>query len=220
MCTLKKLAALIIGIAILLGCYSAVAEESPLDKIQMTREEMRVIYDELNELLNDPSSPIYADFKDYSVEAVEKYEKDCTKKIAKKYNLSEEEVNTIFSYGALGKLFESDQEYTLSYGELLQTTVTGTTLVIKAKIEPQLTKKITIKQNYYNVCDIITDQGGDAFTEIQYWAVADMTDGSEGKVISFTLDDWVIKMIAEKKIYPAMLEDYAKDLYILPSLKK
>ena len=76
MCTLKKLAALIIGIAILLGCYSAVAEESPLDKIQITREEMRVIYDELNELLNDPSSPIYADFKDYSVEAVEKYEKD------------------------------------------------------------------------------------------------------------------------------------------------
>ena len=134
--------------------------------------------------------------------------------------LSEEEVNTIFSYGALGKLFESDQEYTLRYGELLQTTVNGTTLVIKAKIEPQLTNKLTIKQNYYNVCDIITDQGGDAFTEIQYWAVADMTDGSEGKVISFTLDDWVIEMIAKKKIYPAMLEDYAQDLYILPSLKK
>ena len=218
--TVKNLAALIMVIAILLGCYSAEAEESPLDKIQMTKEEMRIVYDELNELLNDPASPIYADFKDYSVEAVEKYEEDCTKKIAEKYNLSEEEVNTIFSYGALGKLFESDQEYTLRYGELLQTTVNGTTLVIKAKIEPQLTNKLTIKQNYYNVCDIITDQGGDAFTEIQYWAVADMTDGSEGKVISFTLDDWVIEMIAKKKIYPAMLEDYAKDLYILPSLKK
>lgn len=218
--TVKKLAALIMMIAVLFGCYSSLAEGSPLDEIPMTKEEMRIVYDELNELLNDSASPIYAELKDYSVEAVEKYEEDCTKKIAKKYNLSEEEVNTIFSYGALGELFESDQEYTLRYGELLQTTVNGTTLVIKAKIEPQLTKKITIKQNYYNVCDIITDQGGDAFTEIQYWAVADMTDGSEGKVISFTLDDWVIEMIAEKKIYPAMLEDYAQDLYILPSLKK
>lgn len=216
----KKLMAVIVMIAVLLGCYTVMAEENSLDQIQMTKEEMRKIYDELNELYNDPQSPAYADYKDYSAEAVEKYEEECTKKIAKKYGLSEEDVTTIFSYGALGKLVEDEkQEYTLMFGELLQTTVNGTTLVIKAKIQPSINNKMTIRQNYHNVCNIITNQGGDEFSEIQYWAVADMTDGSEGKVISFTLDKKLIEMISQKQVYPLSLEKYVKDLYILPSLR-
>ena len=60
--------------------------------------------------------------------------------------------------------------------------VDGTTLVIKAKIESLLSNELTIKQNYHNVADIVQNQNGTDFECIDYWAVADMRDGSESKV--------------------------------------
>lgn len=78
---------------------------------------------------------------------------------------------------------------------------------------------MTISQNYYNACDIIRNQGGDEFTEIQYWAVADMTDGTEGKVLSFTVPKYVIDMISSGGFADNTLGEYAEDLWILPSLQ-
>lgn len=94
----------------------------------------------------------------------------------------------------------------------------GNTLVIKVKIEPNLTNEMTISQNYHNVIDIVKDQKCDSYDSIDYWAVADMTDGSEGKVISFTLDKSVINGIKEGNIVATTLKDYLTDLWILPSL--
>ncbi|WP_455796643.1 hypothetical protein [Clostridium butyricum] len=85
-------------------------------------------------------------------------------------------------------------------------------IVIKAKIQPNLTDNMTIKQNGFNMEDFILNKGGDKYNEIQYWAVADMEDGTESKVISFTLDKEMITSIKEKKIVGNDIVDKAKDV--------
>ena len=67
--------------------------------------------------------------------------------------------------------------------------------------------------------DIVQNQGADVFWEIQYWAVADMTDGSEGKVIQFTAGRELIRHIKEDGFLGGMIADYVEDLWILPSLQ-
>lgn len=108
----------------------------------------------------------------------------------------------------------------LKYGKLISINEDEARVVIKAKITPSFSNSSTIEQNYYTVCDLITSQGFDIFNEIQYWAVADMTNGSESKVISFTISKKVIDQIAEEKVLPLYLADYLDDLWILPSLLK
>lgn len=107
----------------------------------------------------------------------------------------------------------------LKFGELLDVTTNNDILIIKAKISPSYNNKATINQNGFNVEDIILNQGGDAFNEIQYWAVADMTDGSESKVISFTLTKDQITSVKNKQLVGNQIVDKATDVWILPSLQ-
>lgn len=107
----------------------------------------------------------------------------------------------------------------LKFGELLDVTTNNDILIIKAKISPSYSNKATINQNGFNVEDIILNQGGDAFNEIQYWAVADMTDGSESKVISFTLTKDQITSVKNKQLVGNQIVDKATDVWILPSLQ-
>ena len=117
----------------------------------------------------------------------------------------------------IGKLDTGNLE--LKFGELLDVTYGGDgVVVVKAKITPNLTNKMTIQQNYHSICELITDHGFDSCRELQYWAVADMADGSEGKVISFTLDSDTILGVANQTILPINLDGYLQDLWILPSL--
>lgn len=113
----------------------------------------------------------------------------------------------------------SSSSISLRYGKLLSKTVNGSTLVIKAKIEPSYNNKATVDQNYYNIENIIKKQGGDKYTEIQYWAVADMTNGSEQKVISFTVSEAVIKKIVNDQIVANQMGNYVDDLFIHASLR-
>ena len=114
---------------------------------------------------------------------------------------------------------EHYRTYSLKYGELLSVNNSvGSTAVIKAKIKPSLTNKLTINQNYYNVCDLIQNQGLDVFQEIQYWAVADLDSGREGKVISFTVPKTVIDRVAKGNFPENKMGDYVQDLWVLPSL--
>ncbi len=110
-----------------------------------------------------------------------------------------------------------EQTYKLNTGEILDVNENDDALIIKAKINSQATNKLTINQNYHNAVSIIKS-GGDKFKEIQYWAVADMRDGSEGKVISFTVPENVIQGIANGNIVATQLPDLVTDLWILPSL--
>lgn len=118
---------------------------------------------------------------------------------------------------------ESDEAktYTILHGQLESVYVNDadSIAVVKAKIEPNLTNRMTILQNYYNVCDLIKNQGLDSFSEVQYWAVADMTSGDESKVISFDVSKSTIDGIVSGTVLPNELEDYVDNLWILPSLK-
>lgn len=107
----------------------------------------------------------------------------------------------------------------LKFGELLDATTNDGILIIKAKISPSYSNKATITQNGFNVEDIILNQGGDSFDEIQYWAVADMTDGSESKVISFTLTKDHINSVKNEQLFGNEIVDKAIDVWILPSLQ-
>lgn len=113
---------------------------------------------------------------------------------------------------------ETESKYKLKTGELLDVKEIDNVLIIKAKITSQLTNKLTIAQNYHNVEDIIKNQGGDEFSEIQYWAVADMSNGEESKVISFTVSSEVIEGTSLGDIVAIQYPDLVTDLWILPSL--
>jgi len=119
---------------------------------------------------------------------------------------------------------EKAAEYSLLHGELIST-ITNTVndknvIVIKAKISPSYNNKATIDQNYFNIENFVKNQNGSQFDEIQYWAVADMTDGSESKVISFTVNkDMINSILTDKHFVPISYGDYVEDLWILPSLK-
>lgn len=91
--------------------------------------------------------------------------------------------------------------------------------VVKVKISKSYSKSSTIAQNYFNVSDLIKNRGFDKYNKIQYWAVADMNDGSEQKVISFTLDEDTIQAIANNEIVDNQVGDYSDDLWIHPSLR-
>lgn len=95
----------------------------------------------------------------------------------------------------------------------------GGVIVVKGKIQALFTNDQTVKQNYFSVCDLIKRWGFDTCQELQYWAVADMSNGEENKVISFTLDRATIEGVANGNIIENQLGDYVSDLYIHPSLK-
>ena len=108
----------------------------------------------------------------------------------------------------------------LQYGDLLSVVFNDGIVVVKAKIQPNLTDKMTIEQNYFNVGDLIKNQGFNTCKELQYWAVADMESGDEVKVISFDLDKTTIDKVYSEKILENQLEDHIDNLFIHASLEK
>lgn len=108
--------------------------------------------------------------------------------------------------------------YKLNTGEIIDVKELDDTLIIKAKIQSQLTNELTINQNYHNIESIIKS-GGDKFKEIQYWAVSDTQDGDEVKVISFTVSEEVIKGAANGTIVATQFPEKVSDLWISTSLQ-
>lgn len=107
------------------------------------------------------------------------------------------------------------------YGELLELNdnrEASGVVVVKVKISASTTNDLTIAQNYHNAVDFIQNQGFDD-CELQYWAVADMSDGSENKVISFTVPQDVVGQVAAGDVVATQLPDLVADLWILPSLQ-
>ena len=108
----------------------------------------------------------------------------------------------------------------LAHGDLLSINQNESKVVIKAKITSNLTNEMTINQNYYNVSALIRNNGFNTCSEIEYWAVADMTSGDESKVIQFTVPKDVIDKIYSGAILDNQVGDHVTDLWILPSLQK
>ncbi|WP_283705530.1 hypothetical protein [Clostridium perfringens] len=195
----------------ILECNKTYEEMTPSERI--TAVEITENY--WNEL-NKEQQEKYLERKKFILktkdEAVEKWkravdeEKDNSEKVEyEKENINDPKKHTDIS--------------SLKFGELINTTINGDTLIIKAKISPSYSNTATINQNGHNIEDIILNQGGDTFNEIQYWAVSDMTDGSESKVISFTLKKKQIDLVKNNKLFGRDIVSQASDVWILPSLK-
>lgn len=107
----------------------------------------------------------------------------------------------------------------LAHGELLSVNQNGHTVVVKAKIKSNLTNEMTINQNYFSVDELIRNHGFNTCDELQYWAVADMQDGSESKVIQFTITKDIIDKIYSESILANQIGSHVTDLWILPSLQ-
>ena len=119
---------------------------------------------------------------------------------------------------------DAEASYTLEHGELasaIENEIDGRrVLVVKAKISSSYNNTATVDQNYFNVEDLVQNQGCADFDEIQYWAVADMSDGSEQKVVSFTVGAELIQKIADGSAVANKLGEQVADLYIHPSLSE
>lgn len=107
----------------------------------------------------------------------------------------------------------------VKHGDLLSVIFNDGIVVVKTKIESSYSNKATIAQNYFNVADLVKKHGFNTCNELQYWAVADMSNGDEAKCISFTLDKTAIDALYNERIIENQLGDYAMDLWILPSLQ-
>lgn len=193
-------------------------DDNPLKGIA-DPEEMRVVYDEINDLMNDMylNSDMATETDGEKVRAAEDA---LINQVAEAHGLTYDDVSNIYTYGSIGSLYNYDKDsIKITHGDFVEATIDGTTLVVKAKIEPSFSNKATVDQNYYNVCDIIRDQNAGVFHEIQYWAVADMTSGEESKVISFTVPKDMIDLIASQDFADNTLGDYVEDLWIHPSLQ-
>lgn len=117
------------------------------------------------------------------------------------------------------KVSENKSDYSINNGELLDVIINEDIMVIKTKIEPNLTNKMTINQNGHNVEKIILNNDMKNINELQYWAVADMTSGEESKVISFTLNKDMIDAVKNKSLVGMNIIENAKDVWIHESLK-
>lgn len=155
------------------------------------------------------------------VPEIEEYDISGTIKEAK-YNYSSLATDDVISSVEKSTDLTSNikNEFNIKHGEFLSANINDDILVIKAKIKPNLTNNLTISQNEFNIEDIVKNQGGDKFNEIQYWAVADMNDGSESKVISFTLNKNLINNVKSGSTLANQIIDQADDVWILPSLNK
>lgn len=115
---------------------------------------------------------------------------------------------------------ESADPVTLEYGDLLELNdnrEAGGVVVVKAKISPLPNGNYMVSQNYYNVMDLIQNQGfGDC--ELQYWAVADFGDGEE-KAISFTIPPELSAEIENGGDMSTQLPDLVSDLWLHSGLQ-
>ncbi|MBQ8997172.1 MAG: hypothetical protein IJ086_00600 [Clostridium sp.] len=114
--------------------------------------------------------------------------------------------------------YKVKDEYCTAYEELLDVIVTNDILVLKAKIDSGSTNEMTVKYNTDIVKEFISKNNISGVSEIQYWAVADMTYGKDSKVISFTLNESTINAIKNKASAVKNLIPKAEDVWIHPSL--
>lgn len=197
----------------------APARYNPLDAISIPASDKISVYHEYDALLTDAYTNGSA--ATASSEEIRQIEDSLAQTVAEKYGISIDDVKSIFLYAEMGYLYDYDlSALWLQHGDLLNATITGTTLIVKAKITSSYSSETTVSQNYYNVCDLIRNQSAAQFEEIQYWDVADMSDGSEQKVVSFTVPKSTIDMVANAAQFADnTLGGYVTDLWVHQSLR-
>lgn len=181
----------------------------------------------------DPNKPseehiaIYTEVMWYMMHVdMETPESEVFDRFAKEYKMPVDDLKKIinevmvFAYSEdRDPLAEHEIKYTS--GELIEVIdALDGVVVLKFQIQPSYSNSATIKQNYHNAEDFIRKAGGEKYKRISYWAVADMADGSVGKVVSFDISEEVIQKVYNQEIVAYILEPYLENLWILPSLQK
>lgn len=108
--------------------------------------------------------------------------------------------------------------FKIQNGEFLEANREGDNLVIKTKIENNNTYKTTINKSELNIEDIIKNQGGDEFKEIQYIALAKTQSGNTDKIISFTINQDTINRIKTGDLKANQIIENAINTWISPNL--
>lgn len=207
-------------------------KESVENKVESAVDE-EAVYEYLNNLLTSSENPANQLIGNENMEvnseewkkAVSEWQERCQEyedkvinETAEKFEITSKEVEQIFLNKVLTESSDS-ADIKILHGDLLNVTNTDSNgIVINVKITSSYSNKATIDQNYFNVEDFIKNQSGNQYDSIDYWAVADMADGSEQKVVSFVVDKDTIQKIYDGQIVATQYGDYVKDLYILPSL--
>lgn len=185
--------------------------------------------------LNLDNATMLSIYQDYQIawesvpedpEQQDAYDKQVDENIGEKYGISADDAFKVYTYVltnydkmAAENGASDTSDIQLRHGDLLSTTVNGTTIVLKAKITSSLTKKMTVSSCFYDVYDAVKNYGLDQYDELQYWAVADMTDGSEQKVISFTVSHDTLEKIVNGSIVEGQLQSYSTDVWLSPALQ-
>lgn len=114
-----------------------------------------------------------------------------------------------------------DGKIKIRFGDILDITENKEeqTIIIKVKIESNVTKEMTVNQNYMNAWEFIKAYTGTEYKELTYWAVADMTDGTESKVVQFKVPEDAINGVLNGSILENQLGDHVTDLFLHPSLR-
>jgi len=193
-------------------------KDNPLDAINLTDDQKRDLYDDVDAALQKAYETDIS--PDASAEEIKAIEDRCISEVANKYGVSLEDATKAYSYGSLGYLYDIDpNSFKPEFGEMQSVTITGTTLIVKLKINQNMNSKKTIEQNYFTVEDLILNQSCNQFHKISYFAVADISEGTETKLISFDVDQDLIQAISEKKIVAIQMGDYVSELWLHQSLK-
>lgn len=175
---------------------------------------------------NSTMISIYDDFQSAIKANSGEYDSKFDQKIGDKYGISADDAYLVYSYAQLNYAALVADNGTdisnmqLNFNTLLEVNTNGGTIIIKAKIKGNLTAKMALKGCYFDAYEAIQEYGLEQFDELDYWAVADMTDGSESKVISYTISKDVMQKVAREEILENKLVDYADDVWVLPSLLK
>lgn len=186
------------------------SDGSLLKGMTITAAEVREIYEEYEEAWKTcPDDP----------DLEEEYEEETTRKIAEKHGITPKQADNVYFYVIYYGLPGIPKSFELEHGNLLDVKSNGTTLVLKAKITASYSDKATIDQNYFNVCDVIKNQGGNEYDKISYWAVSDMSNGEESKVISFDISKDLIDKIASGGIAENQIGEYVDNLWVFPGLR-
>lgn len=114
-------------------------------------------------------------------------------------------------------------EYDSQKGQLVDVQIsnneTGNVIVAKYYIASALDNTMMLNMVLFNIFDLVQNEGGSAFDEVQVWAQAPSTSGEDVKFVQFTLSKPVLELIAANGCVPEQLLALSDDLWVIPSME-
>lgn len=148
--------------------------------------------------------------------------------VSRKCGVTKEEVSLAHGFvsmnygivrGAAGYATTDPASMKPIYGKLSKAEAFGSTLDVTVSIDWIASNSNTVYQNYFNVCDLIQNQGADSYTTINYTATMPTTDGGTATVVFFVVPITAIDKVKAGNFAEITLSEYVDDLWIHPQLQ-